>query len=146
MKYYIANGTIYQTGSSATRDELYHYGIPGMKWGRRKRQLPVTEGLRVKRQNVSDTEDNTKRLRDQKAVERSGGSKGKAIAKQIVKTEAIGLGINLGSRVAKRLISSMGDSIPGDAAKVIIDAGSLAANAVLTVRGVKNVVNIAKHG
>ena len=35
MNYYIVNGTFYGVPSTS-RNELYHYGVPGMKWGRRK--------------------------------------------------------------------------------------------------------------
>lgn len=34
MSYYIANGTFYAV--PARSNELYHYGVPGMRWGHRK--------------------------------------------------------------------------------------------------------------
>lgn len=40
MSYYIANGTFYAVPQRS--DELYHYGVKGMKWGHRKRQDPVS--------------------------------------------------------------------------------------------------------
>lgn len=39
MSYYIANGTFYAVPQSS--NELYHYGVKGMKWGKRKQYEPV---------------------------------------------------------------------------------------------------------
>lgn len=42
MKYYIYNGTFIAVPSRS--DELYHYGVPGMKWGVRKQRETVSVG------------------------------------------------------------------------------------------------------
>ena len=41
-----ANGQLYHV--EASESELYHYGVPGMKWGKRKAQTPY-ESLRTRR-------------------------------------------------------------------------------------------------
>ena len=33
MNYYLCDGSFY------SKDELKHYGVPGMKWGRKERAL-----------------------------------------------------------------------------------------------------------
>lgn len=52
MNYYIANGTFYCVPPPASGDELYHYGVKGMKWGRRKAR-PTVGTTRVARRSSS---------------------------------------------------------------------------------------------
>lgn len=49
MEKYIltADGHLYHCDS--TGDELYHYGVPGMKWGRRKARELYDKGIGLKR-------------------------------------------------------------------------------------------------
>lgn len=44
MNYYISHGTFYAVPQRS--NELYHYGVPGMKWGRRKARPVVTSNAR----------------------------------------------------------------------------------------------------
>lgn len=44
MNYVIYHGTFYAAPQRS--DELYHYGVPGMKWGRRKARPVVTSNAR----------------------------------------------------------------------------------------------------
>ena len=44
MNYYISNGTFYAVPQRS--NELMHYGVPGMKWGRRKARPTATGGVR----------------------------------------------------------------------------------------------------
>lgn len=131
-----------------SNSELYHHGVKGMKWGvRRRRKLAAVEARRVKQLNRTEEAQRVRKMRAEAAVARAGGSKGRAIAKQIVKTEGINLAIGVGSSVVAKMLDSMGgNNVASAASKVVINAGALAAETALTVRGVKNVVNIAKNG
>lgn len=53
MSYYIANGTFYAVPQRS--DELYHYGVKGMKWGKRKAQPVAVTGTR-RASNTTDAE------------------------------------------------------------------------------------------
>ena len=44
MNYYILHGTFYAVPQRS--DELYHYGVPGMKWGKRKARPVATGNVR----------------------------------------------------------------------------------------------------
>ena len=60
MKYYIANSTFYQVSSSTSRNELYHYGVPGMKW--EKRKTPEIAGTGRLRRAVTSVKGVTNRI------------------------------------------------------------------------------------
>lgn len=47
MNYYISNGTFYAVPQRS--DELYHYGVPGMKWGQRKARVTVGSARSARR-------------------------------------------------------------------------------------------------
>jgi hypothetical protein len=65
MNYYIVNGTFYEAPNSTAKNELYHYGVPGMKWGHRKKYEPVGGSGRGRSSTPSNT--NNSRLARQQA-------------------------------------------------------------------------------
>jgi len=68
-------------------NQLTHYGVPGMKWGKRKAGAYVDK---VRSQNAVAREKNVAR------IQRSGGSKKKAAAKVLGRTAAINVVTNVG--------------------------------------------------
>lgn len=69
MNYYISSGTQYYCQPrSAADNELYHYGVPGMKWGRRKAQ-PVAVGRTRRVSNPTNADEAARReARKAKAI------------------------------------------------------------------------------
>ena len=55
MNYYISNGTLYAVPQRS--NELYHFGVKGMKWGRRKARPVAVTGTR--RQSTATNSDQT---------------------------------------------------------------------------------------
>jgi hypothetical protein len=84
---------------------LAHHGVPGMKWGRHKAQQIGTGTVGVAKR-IGGAYAN----RAQASIDKSGGSKAKAITKAVGKDFVTSLGLAVGQKVLDQSLAAiMGD-------------------------------------
>lgn len=105
-------------------NELQHFGVKGMKWGKTKAAGGPT-GKEVRKAAAVDR------------ISRSGGSKGKAALKEYGKMMAKSVALGLGAQLVGQISGS----------PAVAKGARAAANIIATdaqVRGVNRIYNIAK--
>lgn len=121
-------------------NELYHYGVPGMKWGVKKavyKQMSGQERRAAKKTYKQN-------LMKQK-IEKHG--KGGTIAREVVKRSAIGAGLGMAQLGLAHLGPQLVRVLPAGAAPAVVK-GTMASIGALKIARIANLgagaVNIAK--
>lgn len=167
------NYVITSTGSFLSAEELYHYGIPGMKWGVRKKIEDAYTGMRrrVMSSKVYDRVTNSKAGRKVKSeytdirnaskrsaksqLQRYNGNTKKAMAATAAKSFGSAAAVNIGGRVVSQLLFAgavaggakhVGLAAAGASAANAVRKGTRAASVVIAAYGAMRVSDVYKQG
>ena len=144
--YYIIDGCLYSS------DELYHYGVKGMKWGHRKRLVDMYNQVRSSKvgQMTSDQYNKAKarsRAATEKTIAKYDGNKKQAM-KAAAKKFGSGVAINEGGYLVAKMLADASNATGSKsigAAAISVHLGTSVVGKLMAINGAVEVAKLARY-